>query len=64
MYTSLAKVLKWEKEPVELQLNICDLVHAACKTIVPLGPINTFAARNPWVGLEEQTFEQVARRFK
>ncbi|WP_147534352.1 DUF2309 domain-containing protein [Bacillus marasmi] len=64
MYTSLAKVLKWEKEPVELQLNIYDLVHVASKTIVPLGPINTFAARNPWVGLEEQTFEQVARRFK
>ncbi len=64
MNTSLAKVLNWEKEPDFLDLNICDLVKAASKSIAPLGPINTFAARNPWVGLEEQPFEQVARRFQ
>ena len=40
------------------------MVEAASLVIVPLGPINTFAARNPWVGMEEQSFEQVARRFK
>lgn len=64
MNTSLAKVIKWEKESVEQNLDIDDLVKAASKVIVPLGPINKFAARNPWVGLEETPFEQVARRFK
>ena len=37
---------------------------SASKVIAPLGPINTFAARNPWVGLERQPFEQVARWLK
>ncbi|NMD69334.1 DUF2309 family protein [Bacillus sp. DNRA2] len=64
MNTSLAKVLKWEKEPVEQNNDIYDLVKRASKVIVPLGPINKFAARNPWVGLEETPFEQVACRFK
>lgn len=64
MNTSLAKVLNWEKEPDYLDLDLDELVQAASKIIAPLGPINKFAARNPWVGLEEQSFEQVARRFK
>ena len=37
---------------------------AASKVIVPLGPINAFAARHPWVGMEAQSFEQVARELK
>ena len=53
-----------EKESDYLDFNINDLVKSASKVIAPLGPINTFAARNPWVGLERQSFEQVARRFK
>jgi uncharacterized protein YbcC (UPF0753/DUF2309 family) len=61
---TLAKTLNWEKEHEELVLNIHDLVKTASKVIAPLGPINTFAARNPWVGLEGQPFERVARRLK
>jgi uncharacterized protein YbcC (UPF0753/DUF2309 family) len=60
----LAKTLNWEKEHEELDLSIYDLVKTASKVIAPLGPINTFAARSPWAGLEGQTFERVARRLK
>ncbi|MDQ0216384.1 uncharacterized protein YbcC (UPF0753/DUF2309 family) [Oikeobacillus pervagus] len=41
-----------------------DLVKAASKVISPLGPISTFAARTPWVGMEQESFEEVARRLK
>jgi uncharacterized protein YbcC (UPF0753/DUF2309 family) len=61
---TLAKTLNWEKEHDELDLNIHDLVKTASKVIAPLGPINTFAARNPWAGMEGQPFEGVARRLK
>jgi uncharacterized protein YbcC (UPF0753/DUF2309 family) len=61
---TLAKTLNWEKEHNELDLNIHDLVKTASKVNAPLGPINTFAARNPWAGLEGQPFERVARRLK
>ena len=64
MNTSLAKVLNWEKQLDYLGLDIYEFVKAASHVIAPLGPLNTFAARNPWVGLEEKSFEQVARRFK
>lgn len=64
MNTTLAKTLNWEKEPDYLDLDIHDLVKSASEVIAPLGPINTFAARNPWMGLERQPFEQVARRLR
>ncbi|MGX9136054.1 DUF2309 domain-containing protein [Rummeliibacillus sp. JY-2-4R] len=41
-----------------------DMVKSASKVIVPLGPINQFAARSPWAGLEDQTFEETARQMK
>ncbi|WP_432806638.1 DUF2309 domain-containing protein [Mesobacillus maritimus] len=60
----LDRNVKFEKEFDYLGADLSELVTLASNVISPLGPINTFAARNPWVGLEEQTFEQVARRFK
>ncbi|MBT2700853.1 DUF2309 family protein, partial [Bacillus sp. ISL-40] len=37
---------------------------SASSVIAPLGPINTFAARNPWVGLEGKPFEKTVRWLK
>jgi uncharacterized protein len=64
MNTTLAKTLQWEKLPDTLDFDLSDLVTSASRVIVPIGPINTFAARNPWLGLEEQPFEKMARWFK
>ncbi|WP_342043235.1 DUF2309 domain-containing protein [Bacillus sp. OTU2372] len=64
MNTTLAKSLHWEKLPDSLDFDLIDLVKSASSVIVPLGPINTFAARNPWVGLEGQTFEKTAYWLK
>ncbi|MEH7224030.1 putative inorganic carbon transporter subunit DabA [Bacillus sp. JJ1566] len=63
MSTTLAKHLYMEKELDAFHLDMSELVGAASKVIVPLGPIHTFAARSPWAGLEQQSFEQVARRL-
>ncbi|MED3564368.1 putative inorganic carbon transporter subunit DabA, partial [Bacillus xiapuensis] len=59
---TLAKSYSLENELYSQNLN--DLVKAASEVIAPLGPITTFAARNPWMGLEQQPFEEVARRLK
>ncbi len=40
------------------------LIEKASRVIAPLWPISTFAARNPWMGLEKQSFEQVAGWLK
>jgi uncharacterized protein len=62
MKSTLAKTLNWEKEFDNLDINI--LVKSASKVIAPLGPIQTFAARSPWMGMEGITFENVARKLK
>ncbi|RJS50214.1 putative inorganic carbon transporter subunit DabA [Bacillus sp. PK3_68] len=46
----------------EIDINV--LIEAASQVIAPLGPISTFAARSPWLGLEKQSFDQVAGRLK
>ena len=57
------------KPDIELNTGTTDFylnefVEAASKVIVPLGPLSKFAARHPWTGLEELSFEQMVRRFK
>jgi uncharacterized protein YbcC (UPF0753/DUF2309 family) len=64
MNTTLAKTSNWENFQNTLDFDLNDLVKSASSVIVPLGPINTFAARNPWVGLEGQPFEKTARWLK
>lgn len=64
MNTTLAKTLHWEKLPDTIDLDLPDLVNSASKVIAPLGPINTFAARSPWAGLEGQPFEKTVRWLK
>ena len=50
---------------IEIQeKNINDLVVSASRVIAPLWPISTFAAHHPWMGLEKQSFEQVANWLK
>ncbi|MFE4351568.1 DUF2309 domain-containing protein [Peribacillus butanolivorans] len=64
MNTTLAKTLHWGNLPDIIDFDLIDLVKSASSVIAPLGPITTFAARNPWVGLEGQPFEKTARWLK
>ncbi|RLL45455.1 DUF2309 domain-containing protein [Oceanobacillus piezotolerans] len=48
----------------EVPFEINETIQEASKVIVPYGPITAFAARHPWEKLEEETFANVARRFK
>ncbi|MBB6446260.1 DUF2309 domain-containing protein [Bacillus benzoevorans] len=64
MNTTLARTLQWKNQPDTHDIDLHNLVKSASSVIAPLGPINTFAARHPWVNLEGQSFEQTARWFK
>ncbi|WP_088069625.1 DUF2309 domain-containing protein [Gottfriedia luciferensis] len=46
----------------ERDINV--LVESASQVIAPLWPISTFAARNPWMGLEKHSFEEIASWLK
>lgn len=59
------ETLKKKDKNIDLQENnINDLVVSASRVIAPLWPISTFAAHHPWMGLEKQSFEQVANWLK
>lgn len=64
MSTTLAKQMTVEKEADLLSQDLVELVSSAAKVISPYGPIDKFAARNPWDGMESLPFEQVARKLK
>ncbi|WP_445724477.1 DUF2309 domain-containing protein [Fredinandcohnia sp. FSL W7-1320] len=49
---------------IDTEIDIKSLVSSASRVIAPLGPISTFAARHPWVGLEDLKFEDVANWLK
>lgn len=61
---TLPEKLKENLTPDSPDPDINKLVKSASRAIAPLWPIATFAARNPWMGLEGQSFEQVARWLK
>lgn len=63
MTSTLLKEVK-EQKNTSKQVDIKSLVSSASQVIAPLGPISTFAARHPWMGLEGQTFEEVADWLK
>lgn len=59
------ETLKKKDTKIEIQeKNMNDLVESASRVIAPLWPISTFAAHHPWMGLEKQSFEQVADWLK
>ena len=61
---SIPSILKKDTNIDIQKNNINDLVASASRVIAPLWPIATFAAHHPWMGLEKQSFEQVADWLK
>ncbi|MFJ6272622.1 DUF2309 domain-containing protein [Bacillus thuringiensis] len=61
---SIPSILKEDTNIDMQEHNINDLVASASQVIAPLWPISTFAAHHPWMGLEKQSFEQVANWLK
>ncbi|MFX3623742.1 MAG: DUF2309 domain-containing protein [Ectobacillus sp.] len=61
---TLRKTLEENLNFDSIELDINDVVKSSSRVIAPLWPIATFVARNPWMGLEGQSFEQVARWLK
>lgn len=53
-----------QQKEIDTVIDIKTLVSSASRVIAPLGPISTFAARHPWVGLEDLKFEDVANWLK
>ncbi|MCP3738268.1 DUF2309 domain-containing protein [Rossellomorea sp. BNER] len=57
---SVTSVLRKDLNIDVQESDINGLVESASRVIAPLSPISAFAARNPWMGLENQSFNQVA----
>lgn len=56
---------KKKTRPIHFEIrDISVLVESASQVIAPLWPISSFAARNPWLGLEKLSFDQVAGGLK
>lgn len=64
MNTTSARPLVVESNHIHQKLNISQLVNKASHVITPYGPIDKFAARNPWAGMESEPFEKVAKKLK
>ncbi|MBL4953560.1 Na-translocating system protein MpsB [Neobacillus sp. OS1-32] len=61
---TLSEAFHLKQESNYFDLDLSDAVASASKVIAPLGPLNAFAARHPWQGLEYQSFDKTARWFK
>ncbi|WP_394233700.1 DUF2309 domain-containing protein [Niallia oryzisoli] len=61
---TLTNPIHVEKRSHDIDLNVKELVETASSVIVPLGPLNAFAARHPWANMEHQSFEKTARFLK
>ena len=64
MTTTIVKTFNVDRISNSDDIDLYKIVESASKVIVPLGPLSKFAARHPWVNLEQQSFEQIARRLK
>lgn len=65
MNTTLAKQMTREKGTANsYSINVEDVVKTAAHVIAPYGPIDKFAAINPWNGMEDEPIEQAARKLK
>ncbi|MRG86846.1 DUF2309 domain-containing protein [Salinibacillus xinjiangensis] len=58
------KINKKDSDINHKEIDIEVLTKSASRVIAPLWSISTFAARNPWMGLEKHSFDRVAAWLK
>nr|WP_106779490.1 putative inorganic carbon transporter subunit DabA [Lysinibacillus timonensis] len=64
MNSTFVKELYVDENVHPLEFDLKEFVESASKWIVPLGPLENFAARHPWANIEDRPFDQIARQFK